>query len=106
MHPQRYSTVPWLVNTLDLEEGRKFLWEIDYRRDEDRATCMAVLAPFQTVSEAYLVIHAIRGNGNDGGRITMALSDTPQFDVYAKEMFKICQRNPNRDGDAGDTEGD
>ncbi len=96
MYPQRYSTVPWLVDGLDLEEGRKFLWEIDYRRDEDRATCLAVLDPFQKVSEAYLVIHAIRGNGNDGGTITMALSMTPQYDVYAKEMFRICQK-PTRD---------
>jgi hypothetical protein len=99
MHPQRYSSVPWLVNSLDLEEGRKFLWEIDYRRDEDRAICLAVLSPFQTVSEAYLVIHAVRGNGNDGGTIWMALSDTPRYDVYAKEMFRICQKPPDEGGD-------
>jgi hypothetical protein len=102
VNPQRFSKVPWLVTALDLEEGRRFMWEIEYRRDEDKATCMAVFDPFQNVTEGYLVIHAIRGNGNDGGQIGIALSETPQYDVYAKEMFRICQRNPNRDGDEGD----
>lgn len=97
MHPQRFSLVPWLVDKFDLEEGRRFLWEIEYRRDEDKATCMAVADPFHCISESYLVIHAIRGNGNDGGTISVALSPTPQYDVYAKEMFKLCQRKPDDD---------
>jgi hypothetical protein len=98
VNPQRYSTVPWIVNGLDLEEGRRFMWEIEYRRDEDKASCMAVADPFQHVTEMYLVIHAVRGNGNDGGHIGLAISERAQYDVYAKEMFRICQRKPEDDG--------
>ena len=99
-YPPRYSCVPWLRNDLDLEEGRKFLWEIDYLRDEDKALCMAVADPFQNMPSAYLVVHATRGNGNDGGQIKVALSDSPRYDVYAKDVF-VLNRRAQGDGDDG-----
>ena len=97
--PQRFSTVPWLVNALDLEEGRRFLWEIDYRRDEDKAICLEVADPFQHTPHSYLVLHAIRGNGNDGGEIKLAISASPQYDVYARDVFVLNRRQG--DGDDG-----
>lgn len=81
------------------KEGRRFLWEIEYHRNEDKAFCVAVSDPFQHVSEYYLVIHATRGNGNDGGVIKLALSETPRYDVYAKESFYL--NRSQGDGDDG-----
>lgn len=101
----RFSLVPWISTKLDLEEGRRFCWEIEHRRDVEKAICLAVADPFQKVTEAYLVIHAVKGDGNDGGDITVALSRTPQYDVFARDIFRLNQQsNPRRaqgDGDDG-----
>ena len=89
---------------MDSGPGRNFAWEIEYERNEDKATCWIVAAPFQAADE-YLVIHATRGNGNDGGVITIALSKTPLYDVYAAETFRLMHRNsPQGDGFADETD--
>ena len=94
----RHSLVPWLQTGMDLEEGRRFMWEVEYHRDEEKAICLEIDAPFREVTQAYLVIHAIRGNGNDGGTITLALSPVPRYDVYAQETFALnLISNPRRD---------
>jgi hypothetical protein len=99
----RYSKVPWISDS-DLEEGRRCMWEIEYRRNEDLASCWQVTTYEKGSSLAYMVLHAVRGNGNDGGEITLALSDTPRFDVFAKESFVIAQSNPRRNTDSKDAE--
>lgn len=89
--PQRFSQVPWLWFS-DLEEGRRALWELDYARERDVASCWAVTVyTSRDVADQYLVVHASRGNGNDGGTITLAIHDSPHFDVYAKEVFALQQ---------------
>lgn len=97
---QRFTQVPWLAQS-DLEVGRRQAWEIDYRHDEDRASCWQVEEPFHETPHAFLILHAVRGNGNDGGTITLAISDSPRYDVYAKETFAMMrvQSNPRRDVD-------
>lgn len=98
---RRYSTVPWLSNS-DLEEGRRCCWEIEYRRNEDRASCWMIDDPFHKEPRMFMVIHAVRGNGNDGGKITVALSATPRYDVYAQQSFALAhihQSNPRRTED-------
>lgn len=97
---QRFSHVPWISTHDDLEEGRRFAWEVEYQRDRDRATCVCIADPFLNVHQSYLVIHAVRGNGNDGGTITLAISETPLYDVYAQETFKLNHRAQG-DGDHG-----
>lgn len=92
IQPPRFSLVPWISSSEDLEEGRRFCWEIDQHNDE-KLLCLAVKEPFQKRPEAYLFIHATRGNGNDGGVIALALSTTPRFDVYATQSFSL-QRGP------------
>ena len=79
-----FPSVPWLWRG-DLDEGRRALWELDHQ-GERKASCWAVsLYPDRGSSQtAYVVMRAERGNGNDGGRITLALSETPLFSDYAK----------------------
>lgn len=78
------------------------MWELDYR--DERTTCWPVAFHERTwdggQGQQYLLIHATRGNGNDGGRITVALSATPHFDLYAREQFAMAgiQSNPRRRG--------
>lgn len=96
--PPRYSRVSWLWDS-DLEEGRRALWDVDFHRDTDKASCWAVQHyAREGVTTDFLIVHAIRGNGNDGGQITLALSGSPRFDVYAKECFALAgvQSNPRR----------
>ena len=96
-HQPRKSLVPWLWDS-DLDEGQRALWDLEYQHDVDRASCWSV-QNFEKagVTTDFLIVHAVRGNGNDGGRITLALSGTPRFDVYAKECFALAaQSNPQR----------
>jgi hypothetical protein len=96
--PIRHSQVPWLWAS-DLEEGSQAVWEVDHRVNEDRVSCWHVpLYEPQKSTCGYLVLHAIRGNGNDGGEITLSLSHTPRYDVYAKDVLSTApaQSNPNR----------
>jgi len=91
----RFSRVPWLSDS-DLEEGRRCLWEVEYQHDVEVASCWSVATLERGSSAAYLIVHATRGNGNDGGIVTLAISETPRFDVYAQETFAIAQSNPRR----------
>ena len=99
----RYSMVPWLLDG-DLEEGRSCMWEVEYKRDADVASCWRVDTFDKEAPTVFLVLHAKRGNGNDGGEIKLAISDTPRFDVYAKESFALMQvqSNPKRVDDPTD----
>jgi hypothetical protein len=95
----RKTLVPWLWDS-DLDEGREACWTVDVRSDEERLSCWAVTrfdAP-----DTFLVVRAIRGNGNDGGRIALAISESPRYDVYAKDVFVLNRRaSPQADGDSG-----
>lgn len=48
--------------------------------------------------------HAVRGNGNDGGTITLAISCTPRYDLYALDRFALApaQSHPRRHHDDSD----
>ena len=104
--PQRFTLVPWLHKS-DLEEGRARLWELTHH-DTHIASCWSVTVPAVETREAYMVVRAARGNGNDGGTITLSLHDSPHFDVYAKETFAMQHASPRaprfwcRDRDSGD----
>lgn len=99
--PQRWSAVPWLSQT-DLDEGRRALWEVEYARDIDKASCWSVSVYDKGAfgsTQVFLMLHAMRGNGNDGGTITLAISHTPRFDLYAKDSIALSvarQSNPRR----------
>ena len=46
----------------------------------------------------------MRGNGNDGGTITLAISCTPRYDLYALDRFALApaQSHPRRHHDDSD----
>lgn len=93
----RYSKVCWLWNS-DLDEGEKAIWDVGYHSDREHASCWKI--PLYEVKStcSYLVLKAVRGNGNDGGEISLSISGAPRFDVYAKESFAVvpAQSNPKR----------
>lgn len=91
---QLRAAVPWLSDS-DFDVDRRALWELDHY-DEERASCWPVRLYQQDSTGSCLMLHAARGNGNDGGTITLAISDTPKFDVYAKESFAIAQHGRSR----------
>lgn len=91
---QLFPAVPWLLES-DFDEGRRALWEVDYGHDLESLSCWPVTTcGTWPSSAAYLTLHASRGNGNDGGRITMAIHPSPHFDVYAKEVFAMQHATP------------
>lgn len=93
--PQRYSRVAWLTQS-DLDEGRKCAWE--YERAGEKIACWPVSLYGQRSSQAaFLLIHAQKGNGNDGGLIALACSDVPHFDWYAQWSMGVpVQSGPQR----------
>ena len=95
-------TVPWLWPS-DFWVGPRALW--DYERDDQeyRACYPVTLYGHEGVTTAYLQLHAIRGNGNDGGEITLAIADTQHFDEYAKAAMALipAHSNPRRRDDDG-----
>ena len=75
MGPNRYTTVSWLWQS-DLEEGRDACWhygEGDAR--EHRSAWRVKVFEQRSTHTALIEIHAERGNGNDGGVITLAIRD-------------------------------
>lgn len=94
---QLRSNVPWLWDS-DFDEGRRAWWDLAYAGDLDVASCWPVTILGQEPQELVLVLRASRGNGNDGGHITLAIGDSPQFDIYAKEVFAMqpAQGNSRR----------
>ena len=90
LRPQRYSRVPWLW-PVDLEEGARATWEVEHRVNKDRVSCwqVPIYEPEKSTC-GYLLLHAVRGRGNDGGEISLAISMTPRYDVYAKDVLAVA----------------
>lgn len=100
---QRYSKVPWLWQA-DLEEGRQSIWERTCGSEHHSAWRVTVYED-RAIEEVALVMHARRGNGNDGGQIALSIQPLgclPQRKWL--DMSKL-QSNPRRavadDGDDG-----
>lgn len=106
--PPRFPLVPWLWAS-DLEEGRACIGRED-RDDRDHCSAWAITPYEKTMPvEVGLVVHAVRGNGNDGGVITLAIHDVQVCrTVFGKPRsmnMALLQSNPRRaqaDGDDGD----
>jgi len=82
-----WPKVPWLWPS-DFDDGPKAAWDVEYAVDQDKASCWEIQIYASAKStRAYLMLHAVRGNGNDGGDISLAISDSPRYDIYAKGSF-------------------
>ena len=96
IHPQRYSQVSWLWQS-DLDEGRRAAWEIE--QTDEKVSCWPVSRYEQGCStSAFLIIHAIRGNGNDGGVIKLACSEMPRYDWYARASLEVPAQSGRKRG--------
>lgn len=92
----RYSRVPWLWD-IDLDEGPKAIWDVEHQRDHEKASCWEVpLYEPDRSTRAYLVLHATRGDGNDGGEISLSISGTPRYDKYAQDVLPTSAQNRAR----------
>lgn len=94
VHPRRYSQVPWIAQS-DLDEGRRAAWELTHI--DELVSCWPISRYDEGSSHAgYLIVHATRGNGNDGGTVTLTISDVARYDWYARASLVPVQSNPVR----------
>jgi hypothetical protein len=104
--PQRYSRVPWLT-TADLEPMGDPETYIELG-DDERFDGLHIPEPFGKDTDATLSIHSTRGDGNDGGRITLAIGTVMQttqrpkgrtYQPYIDAMQAGTPRNPRSQAD-------
>lgn len=75
MLPKRYTAVPW-IEPSDLQPAGQPMWDIS---DGDRVIQGFFVNHFEQRLEHTLVVKAQRGNGNDGGTITLSLASRLTF---------------------------
>jgi hypothetical protein len=76
----RYSRVPWLLDSADLREmGAP---ESVVNVGNQIALGLHIPHPFGRESDATLIVRAVRGNGNDGGVISLAIGAAMTFDCW------------------------
>lgn len=83
--PPRYSTVSWLWHS-DLEEGRP----CTYERTFDHVHCSVWrVTLYDHEEEIGLQLTAQKGNGNDGGRIALAITSLTRQETPAMDMHLL-----------------
>lgn len=73
--------------------GRPPVWTVE-PSSRERVSCWAV-------DSRYLVLSATRGNGNDGGTITLAIQRTPAVRLAATRADATGYSGPEDDDDDG-----
>lgn len=92
---ERYSWVPWLSTHADLRRQGAPETEIDDPQQATHVDGLAVRNPFGTDTDAILTITAQKGNGNDGGTITLAIGTV----IYRSPVKVEHTPQPQADGD-------
>jgi hypothetical protein len=96
--PPRFSAVPWLADS-DLRPMGRAETEVELYGGQEITHGLLIREPFGKETDAMLAVKATRGDGNDGGTITLAITDviayavTPTLPVM--DMRKL-QSNPIR----------
>jgi len=96
----RYSQVPWISTSADLRavgapEAQVDMWD-------ERTDGLRIVAPFGQQSDAMIQIRAKKGDGNDGGTITLAITTTIIRDTHTMDVAGVPhQSNPRRHIDDG-----
>lgn len=99
--PTRYPKVPWIWPS-DLEEGRDPLWGPHGTNDALRSAWRVDLYEkdlFPGIDQMALMVYAERGNGNDGGRITLAIRTIGAEDEQKKMDMAKLARHPASEPD-------
>jgi hypothetical protein len=96
----RFSIVPWLADAVDLrpmgepettvEHGQTIIHGLD------------IPSPFGPSTDAVLTVTATRGNGNDGGVISMAITDEIHADIKPAMDMTLLSGTVRRRWDPGD----
>lgn len=94
----RFSGVPWISTVADLRPQGPPETYIDDPAKATHVDGLAVRAPFGTDTDAILTITAQKGNGNDGGTITVAIGTV----LYRSQVNREYAAQPQADGDTGD----
>lgn len=119
IRPRRFTKVAWLWDA-DLDEGRACLWRRDYDHLGERLSAWRIDHYEQDTDlppEAGLLLHATRGNGNDGGVITLAIGSIGDLEhaaprtVFSSGVMDMkrlsgTRRVPDDDNGANDPDGD
>jgi hypothetical protein len=92
-YPRRYSSVPWLTDA-DLTPQGDIGSIVELAGGDEIAMGLWVREPFGRGSDVVLTIHATKGNGNDGGEVTLAITNSIQMDVHP--VVEPAQSNPRR----------
>ena len=71
----RFSLVGWLSDVMDLRQRGEPERTVTINGDLEIVHGLAIPTPFGPGTDASLVIHATRGNGTDGGEITVAIAE-------------------------------
>ena len=93
-----FPIVAWLWPS-DFESAGTPAWQLERGSGREVVSCWPVrLYDMGGSTTAYLILHATRGNGNDGGAIMLAISPVPHYSVYAKEVLTHVpsQSHPRR----------
>lgn len=103
LYPRRYTTVPWLSDDGDLQPQGEVATSVELRGGEEVAVGLWIREPFGKGSDTMLTIHALKGDGTDGGTITLAITHEIALQVQPV-VERNLQSNPRRqaDGDPGD----
>jgi hypothetical protein len=88
MGPLRYSAVPWLATSIDLRAYGEPETSVLINGGEEIAHGLHIPSPFGKDTDATLLIRATKGNGNDGGVITLAIGDAIPFEVRVDSHYK------------------
>lgn len=97
----RWSLVGWLSDLMDLrQKGEPERTTVN--GDQEIVHALAIPTPFGPGTDASLVVHARRGNGNDGGEIKLAISDAVSARVEEKPRITKASFYPSQiDDDKG-----
>jgi hypothetical protein len=101
--PLRFSQVPWLSDMADLRPMGPPETAVECG-ETDLTLGLWIPHPFGRDTDATLSIHATVGNGNDGGTITLAISNVVyKRDEDAKPVKRTTKFYPPDDAnDLGD----
>lgn len=72
----RWSLVGWLSDLMDLRQKGEPERTVTVNGDKEIVHGLSISTPFGPGTDASLIVHAYRGNGNDGGEILLAISET------------------------------
>ena len=102
--PPRFSAVPWLVDSADLRPMGPPESSVEVGLTE-LSLGLYIPRPFGKETDAMLCIHAKAGNGNDGGVITLAITDII-FKREEPKPKKTTKKFYTADGTSIDSGGD